>query len=63
MFAEATGGGGAEPRGDRDLFDAAAAGADRARPAEATEAVSEEIKGPRTLAPPQALEGFLRKTG
>jgi glycyl-tRNA synthetase beta chain len=28
-----------------------------------TEAVSEEIKGPRTSAPPQALEGFLRKTG
>ncbi|HTU12288.1 MAG TPA: glycine--tRNA ligase subunit beta [Allosphingosinicella sp.] len=30
---------------------------------EATEAVSEELKGPRTAAPPQALEGFLRKTG
>jgi len=29
----------------------------------ATEAVSEEVKGPRTSAPPQALEGFLRKTG
>ena len=29
----------------------------------ATAAVSEEIKGPRTSAPPQALEGFLRKTG
>ena len=29
----------------------------------ATEAVCEEIKGPRTSAPPQALEGFLRKTG
>ncbi len=29
----------------------------------ATEAVSEEIKGPRTSAPEQALEGFLRKTG
>ena len=28
-----------------------------------TEAVSEEIKGPRASAPPQALEGFLRKTG
>ncbi len=28
-----------------------------------TEAVSEEFKGPRTSAPPQALEGFLRKTG
>jgi glycyl-tRNA synthetase beta chain len=28
-----------------------------------TEAVSEELKGPRTGAPPQALEGFLRKTG
>jgi glycyl-tRNA synthetase beta chain len=31
--------------------------------AEATEAASEELKGPRTSAPPQALEGFLRKTG
>ncbi|MEA3012235.1 MAG: glycyl-tRNA synthetase beta chain [Sphingomonadales bacterium] len=30
---------------------------------ERTEAVSEELKGPRTAAPPQALEGFLRKTG
>jgi glycyl-tRNA synthetase beta chain len=30
---------------------------------DATEAVSEEMKGPRTSAPPQALEGFLRKTG
>jgi len=30
---------------------------------EATAAVSEEVKGPRTSAPPQALEGFLRKTG
>lgn len=29
----------------------------------ATQAVSEEHKGPRTAAPPQALEGFLRKTG
>ena len=29
----------------------------------ATEAVSEELKGPRTSAPPQALDGFLRKTG
>jgi glycyl-tRNA synthetase beta chain len=28
-----------------------------------TQAVSEEIKGPRASAPPQALEGFLRKTG
>src|SRR3954449_634368 len=31
--------------------------------AEATEASREELKGPRTSAPPQALEGFLRKTG
>jgi glycyl-tRNA synthetase beta chain len=31
--------------------------------AEATEAGREEIKGPRSSAPPQALEGFLRKTG
>ncbi len=29
----------------------------------ATDAVSEEVKGPRTSAPPQALDGFLRKTG
>lgn len=29
----------------------------------ATAAVSEEVKGPRLGAPPQALEGFLRKTG
>ncbi|HET6536672.1 MAG TPA: glycine--tRNA ligase subunit beta [Sphingopyxis sp.] len=28
-----------------------------------TAAVSEEVKGPRSSAPPQALEGFLRKTG
>src|SRR3712207_94136 len=28
-----------------------------------TEAVREEVKGPLTSAPPQALEGFLRKTG
>ncbi len=28
-----------------------------------TAAVSEEVKGPKTSAPPQALEGFLRKTG
>jgi glycyl-tRNA synthetase beta chain len=31
--------------------------------ADATEAAREEIKGPRTGAPPQALEGFLKKTG
>ena len=30
---------------------------------EETQAVSEEIKGPRVSAPPQALDGFLRKTG
>ncbi len=29
----------------------------------ATAAVSEELKGPKLGAPPQALEGFLRKTG
>ena len=29
----------------------------------ATEAVAEEVKGPRASAPPQALEGSLRKTG
>lgn len=28
-----------------------------------TSAVSEELKGPKRSAPPQALEGFLRKTG
>ena len=28
-----------------------------------TQAVSEELKGPKTGAPPQALDGFLRKTG
>src|SRR3712207_3487202 len=28
-----------------------------------TEALREETKGPRASAPPQALEGFLRKTG
>jgi glycyl-tRNA synthetase beta chain len=28
-----------------------------------TEAVSEELKGPKTSAPAQAVEGFLRKTG
>jgi glycyl-tRNA synthetase beta chain len=31
--------------------------------AEQTETTREEIKGPRASAPPQALEGFLRKTG
>ena len=31
--------------------------------ADATEASREEVKGPRAIAPPQALEGFLRKTG
>ena len=29
----------------------------------ATQAISEELKGPRTSAPEQAVEGFLRKTG
>jgi glycyl-tRNA synthetase beta chain len=31
--------------------------------AEASQAGVEELKGPRTSAPPKALEGFLRKTG
>ncbi|MEA3057192.1 MAG: glycyl-tRNA synthetase beta chain, partial [Sphingomonadales bacterium] len=31
--------------------------------AQQTQAAREEIKGPRAPAPPQALEGFLRKTG
>jgi glycyl-tRNA synthetase beta chain len=30
---------------------------------DATEASREEVKGPRSSAPPQAVEGFLRKTG
>ncbi len=30
---------------------------------DATQATAEETKGPRASAPPQALEGFLRKTG
>ncbi len=30
---------------------------------DATDAVSDELKGPKLSAPPQALEGFLRKTG
>jgi glycyl-tRNA synthetase beta chain len=30
---------------------------------DAAQAVSEEVKGPKASAPPQALEGFLRKTG
>ena len=30
---------------------------------DATEAVREEVKGPKTSAPAQAIEGFLRKTG
>ena len=34
----------------------------RGLPAE-TESFFEELKGPRTTAPPQALEGFLKKTG
>ncbi|HKP33699.1 MAG TPA: glycine--tRNA ligase subunit beta, partial [Sphingomicrobium sp.] len=31
--------------------------------AEATDASREQVKGPRSSAPPQALDGFLRKTG
>ena len=31
--------------------------------AQGTQASREEVKGPRSSAPPQALEGFLRKTG
>ena len=31
--------------------------------ADGSEPMREEVKGPRTSAPPQALEGFLRKTG
>ncbi len=51
-------------RGDRDLCHAAPARADRPRTCRRRpRRVSEEIKGPRAGAPPQALEGFLRKTG
>ena len=64
MFAEQLGEAGLRDGRDRRPFDAAAAGADRARGCRARrEAIREEIKGPRTSAPAQALEGFLRKTG
>jgi glycyl-tRNA synthetase beta chain len=63
MFAECTGEAGLET-GSIDAYSTPRRLALIARDvAEATEASSEELKGPRTSAPPQALEGFLRKTG
>jgi len=63
MFAECTGEAGLET-GPIDVYSTPRRLALIARDvAEATEASSEELKGPRTSAPPQALEGFLRKTG
>jgi len=63
MFAECTGEAGLKT-GAIDVYSTPRRLALIARDvAEATEASSEELKGPRTSAPPQALEGFLRKTG
>jgi len=63
MFAERTGEAGLKT-GAIDVYSTPRRLALIARDvAEATEASSEELKGPRTSAPPQALEGFLRKTG
>jgi len=63
LFAECTGEAGLQT-GAIDVFSTPRRLALIARDvAEATEASREEVKGPRTSAPPQALEGFLRKTG
>jgi glycyl-tRNA synthetase beta chain len=63
MFAEGTGEAGLET-GPIDVYSTPRRLALIAREvAEATEASREELKGPRTSAPPQALDGFLRKTG
>jgi glycyl-tRNA synthetase beta chain len=63
LFAECTGEAGLKT-GAIDVFSTPRRLALIARDvAEATEASREEVKGPRTSAPPQALEGFLRKTG
>jgi glycyl-tRNA synthetase beta chain len=63
LFAECTGAAGLET-GAIDVFSTPRRLALIARDvAETTQASREELKGPRTSAPPQALEGFLRKTG
>lgn len=63
LFAECTGGAGLKT-GAIDAFSTPRRLVLIARDvADATEASREELKGPRTSAPPQALEGFLRKTG
>jgi glycyl-tRNA synthetase beta chain len=63
LFARCTGEAGLET-GAIDVFSTPRRLALIARDvAQATEASREEVKGPRTSAPPQALEGFLRKTG
>jgi glycyl-tRNA synthetase beta chain len=63
LFAECTGEAGLST-GAIDVFSTPRRLALIARDvADATEASREEVKGPRTSAPPQALEGFLRKTG
>ena len=55
--------GGAGDEGIDDLFDAAAAGADRARTAGGDRGGQRGDQGAARDAPAQALEGFLRKTG
>jgi len=63
LFAECTGEAGLST-GAIDVFSTPRRLALIARDvAEATEASREEVKGPRTSAPQQALEGFLRKSG
>jgi len=63
LFAECTGGAGLET-GAIDTFSTPRRLVLIARAvADATEPSREELKGPRTSAPQQALEGFLRKTG
>ena len=63
LFAECTGEAGLST-GAIDIFSTPRRLALIARDvAQATEASREEVKGPRTSAPQQALEGFLRKTG
>jgi len=63
LFAECTGEAGLST-GAIDVFSTPRRLALIAREvAEATEASREEVKGPRTSAPQQALEGFLRKSG
>ena len=63
LFAECTGEAGLET-GAIDTFSTPRRLVLMARDvADASEASREELKGPRAAAPPQALEGFLRKTG